>query len=161
MTDDGVQVYDLAVIRQLILAAFTAEDLRRFCRDRPALRPIVDRFGPNHGFDDMVEEVVAYNEQFGLWDLFLAEVQAYNPTQYARFEVHLKAEAGSWPSVEAGRPRRGFRIGEIQAWGCVARNVVLVVSLALVAAAALMGPFQFWPAGPRPRHWPRQSRQLR
>ena len=43
--------YNLGVIRNLLLAAFTAGDLRRFCQDLPAFCAIVDRFGPGHGFD--------------------------------------------------------------------------------------------------------------
>lgn len=45
MTDD-LQPHNLATIRSLLLAAFTAEDLRRFCQAHPSFRPIVDRFGP-------------------------------------------------------------------------------------------------------------------
>ena len=39
------QSYDTATIRQLLLAAFTSEELRRFCYDRPTFRPILSRFG--------------------------------------------------------------------------------------------------------------------
>jgi hypothetical protein len=88
--DDGG--YNVATIRQLLFAAFTAEELPRFLRDRPLFRPITYRFGPNYGFDDMVNEVIEYvSEQF-LWEELLAEVEGVSPRQYARFAAQLRAE---------------------------------------------------------------------
>ena len=57
MTDNAAS-YDVAKIRELLTKAFTPEDLRRFCEDRPVFRPIVRRFGPGQGLDDMVAEVI-------------------------------------------------------------------------------------------------------
>ena len=59
---NGAQEDNIAAIRQLLLAAFTPEELRRFCYDRPTFRPVVSRFGPGHGLDDMVDEVVEYRD---------------------------------------------------------------------------------------------------
>lgn len=81
--------YNVAAIRRLLLEAFTAQDLPRFCRDRPRLRPIVYRFGPNHGLDDMVDEVILYCGTHFMWAELLAAVQEANPDQYARFEAEL------------------------------------------------------------------------
>jgi hypothetical protein len=47
--------FSIGNIRELLLAAFTAEELERFCKDRPAFQPIVARFGPAMGLDDMVD----------------------------------------------------------------------------------------------------------
>jgi hypothetical protein len=44
---------NIAGIRQFLLAAFTPEALRRFCRDRSAFRPFVASFDPGQGLDDM------------------------------------------------------------------------------------------------------------
>jgi hypothetical protein len=35
MTGNGARKYNLDTIRQLLLAAFNPEELRRFCHDRP------------------------------------------------------------------------------------------------------------------------------
>jgi hypothetical protein len=40
---DHTSDYNLKAIRKLLLEAFTAEDLRRFCLDDPSFRPICER----------------------------------------------------------------------------------------------------------------------
>ncbi len=60
MTNDDQAAYSIAVIRNLLEAAFTPQSLRRFCQDRPAFRPLVKRFGANDGLVDMVERVITY-----------------------------------------------------------------------------------------------------
>jgi tetratricopeptide (TPR) repeat protein len=104
--NDKEQGYDLATIRKLLLAAFTAEDLRRFCQDRPLFRPIVAMFGPGHGFKDMVDRVIDYCETHLLWDEFLAAVKEENPRQYARFEAKLLV-------ATAGRPSSSTPTGQV------------------------------------------------
>lgn len=66
--------YDIAAIRQLLLAAFTPQTLRRFCQDRPIFRPIIDEFGPGHGLSDMVDRVVDYCQMHLLFDKLLIEI---------------------------------------------------------------------------------------
>jgi hypothetical protein len=87
--DKDPQSYNIAAIRELLLVAFTPAELRRFCQDRPPFRPIVYKFGPGHGLDDMVDEVMDYCRTQLLWDELLAEVKEHNPRQYARFETEL------------------------------------------------------------------------
>jgi hypothetical protein len=86
MTSNGAQEYNIAAIRQLLLNAFTPQELRRFCQDRPTFRPVVDRFGEGHGLDDMADEVIDYCETRILWAELLAAVKEENPRQYAHFE---------------------------------------------------------------------------
>jgi len=76
--------YRIAAIRTLLMAAFTDKELRRFCYDRPSFRPIVDRFGPRQGLDDMVDEAITYCEKRLLFNQLLNEVRCYNPAQYKR-----------------------------------------------------------------------------
>jgi hypothetical protein len=83
-------VYDLAVVRKLLSDAFTPEDLRRFCYDRPRFRPIVNRFGPGYSFDDMVDAVVTYCDTQFMLDELVAAVREVNPGQYARYEHALR-----------------------------------------------------------------------
>ena len=88
MTDDA-QPYDIGTMYKLLLAAFTPGEMRRFLRVRPLFRPVLDRFGPGHGLDAMVDGVIEYCETHLLWDELLAEVKEVNPRQYARFEPDL------------------------------------------------------------------------
>jgi len=94
------QSYDIATIRSLLLAAFTPEDLRRFCMDRPILCPIVDRFGPGHGLADMVDTVIDYCRTRDLWEELLAQVKEERAKVYARFAVDLhltgRTELENW-----------------------------------------------------------------
>lgn len=83
------QDYDLKAIRELLLAAFTAEEVRRFCSDRPTFRPVTKRFGPGHGLDDMVDEVMTYCDTYLFFPELLDEVKQANPRQYERFEAQI------------------------------------------------------------------------
>jgi hypothetical protein len=82
--------YDLAAIRELLLAAFTAETLHRFLYDRPPWRPVVAHFGPGQGLDSMVDEVIIYCETHLLWAELLADVERDNPRQYERFAHRMR-----------------------------------------------------------------------
>ncbi|MBN1139668.1 MAG: hypothetical protein JXM73_24055 [Anaerolineae bacterium] len=105
--DDTQVSYSLSAIRELLLAAFTPQELRRFCMYHPPFRPIVDRFGPGYGFDDMVDEVVEYCERNVLLSDLLKAIAKKNPRQYERFcQLSRPAvEEGIWPKLEyATRP---------------------------------------------------------
>ena len=80
----------IAAIRELLLIVFNPEDLRRFCQDRSIFQPLVARFGPGHGLDDMVDRVIDYCRTQLLWDELLAEVAKSSPRHYARFEPRLR-----------------------------------------------------------------------
>jgi nucleoside phosphorylase len=79
----------IATIRELLTAAFTPEDLRRFCQDRPAFRAVVASFGPGHGLDDMVDRVIEHCRTQLLWEELLTDVAQVRPRQYARLEPRL------------------------------------------------------------------------
>jgi formylglycine-generating enzyme required for sulfatase activity len=96
---NSVQEYNIAAIRQLLLAAFTAEELRRFCYDRPDFRPVVRRFGPGHGLDDMADELITYCENYLLIPELLAALKQHNPRQYARFIEPQPAKDRPAPSA--------------------------------------------------------------
>lgn len=84
--------YNIAKVRELLLSAFTAEELRRFCMDSPTFRPIVYRFGTGHGLIDMVDEVVDYCDKRVLLAELLEKVREVNRSQFARFEPLLKVQ---------------------------------------------------------------------
>lgn len=81
--------YNIAFIRKMLLSAFTPQSLRRFCLDHHLLRPVVERFGADHGLDDMVDEVIDYCRTQDLWRTLLASVRVENQRVYARFESTL------------------------------------------------------------------------
>ena len=85
----GASILHIATVRKLLLAAFTPEDLRRFCQDRPLFCPIVDEFGPGHGLSGMVDRVIDYREMDILFEEILAAVKEGKPRQYERFEADL------------------------------------------------------------------------
>jgi ABC-type multidrug transport system fused ATPase/permease subunit len=106
------QDHNSASVRELLLASFTPEELRRFCQDRPAFRSTVNRFGPGHGLDDMVDEVIAYCEARALFDELLVEVKEANPRQYARFEPLLRISTEALAAIPC--PYRGLEPFEAQ-----------------------------------------------
>ncbi|HSR35515.1 MAG TPA: hypothetical protein VLY63_33515, partial [Anaerolineae bacterium] len=81
--------YNLATIRDLLLAAFTADELRQFCYYRKKFRPVVDRFGPKQGFDDMVHELITYCDRKLLFPELLAEIEKTSPAQYSEYKERL------------------------------------------------------------------------
>ena len=87
--NDRTQNYNTAAIRQLLLAAFTPEELRRFCYDRPTFRPVVSSFGPGQGLDDMVDELITYCDTRLLLGELLRQVRQVNPGQHARFGPYI------------------------------------------------------------------------
>ena len=92
-------VYNLAVIRDLLLAAFTAEELRWliFYTSRPALKPLVQRFGPNDGLLAMVETTTSFCRRQDCFPDLLAEVKEANRRQYARFKDQLISDEEAAP----------------------------------------------------------------
>jgi tetratricopeptide (TPR) repeat protein len=95
---DETTAYRVDKIRVLLENAFTAEDLQRFCQDRPPLAPIVTRFGPGHGLDDMAAEAIDYCTTHELLGTLLAEVKQENPRQYKRYQPYV-AEPGQFAGI--------------------------------------------------------------
>ena len=81
----------MGVIRELLLAAFTVEELGglfSFAINRE-LRPVVDQFSPEDDKPAMVRKAVAFCRYRFLLDELLAEVKEANPGAYAHFEDRL------------------------------------------------------------------------
>lgn len=98
------QSYNIAVIRRLLLAAFSPEDLRRFCQDRPTFRPIVNDFSRSHGLNEMIDRVIDYCETRALFDQLLAEIAQVNERQYARFRSELIIAPSAQPYFSKPHP---------------------------------------------------------
>jgi hypothetical protein len=86
--------YDVGAIRRLLLAAFTPQDLARFCQDEAPFRPVMAYFGPGQGLIDMVDRLVEYCGTHALWDELLAAIRRANPAQYERFAGQIGGAAG-------------------------------------------------------------------
>lgn len=81
--------YNIATVRNLLRAAFTPQDLYRFCYDEPDFRPVIDEFGLGLSFNDMVDQVVVYCDKRNLLGILLERIQVQNPGQYDRFALGL------------------------------------------------------------------------
>jgi hypothetical protein len=83
-TMPSTEHHDPALIRSLLIGAFTDKELRRFCQDRFDFRPILDRCGPGTSLEDMIDALVEYCEKRDLFTELLQEAKEFNPTQYRR-----------------------------------------------------------------------------
>jgi hypothetical protein len=81
-----------AALRDLMQAAFTAEDLRRFCQERKVFRPLLAQFGPGQGLGGMVDRVIDFCGARLLWAELLTGIAEENPRQFARFERELRGD---------------------------------------------------------------------
>jgi hypothetical protein len=79
-----------AAVHKLLTEAFSLEDLRRFCLERRAFRPVVARFGPGQGLDSMVDEVLDHCRTHLLWNELVEEVAEVRPAQVRRFAAELQ-----------------------------------------------------------------------
>jgi len=86
--------YNTAVVRNLIRDAFTADDLRRFCEDRPTFRFIVPHFGSRFSHEDMIETVIEQCQTQALLPDLLTAIREYNPRQYHRYSGQLGLVGG-------------------------------------------------------------------
>jgi hypothetical protein len=86
--------YDLAVVRDLLLAAFTASGFRRLFlyTANPDLRSLSQKFGDSDGLTVMVDKTLRFCLVGGLLPDLLTEVERANARQYARYADRLRTE---------------------------------------------------------------------
>jgi hypothetical protein len=94
--------YDVGAIRRLLLAAFTPQDLVRFCQDEAVFRPVGAYFGPGQGLIDMVDKLLDYCRTQALWEELLAAVRQARPRQYERFAAEIGGAGGNRASERVG-----------------------------------------------------------
>lgn len=70
--------YDIAAIRSLLRDTFTADDLWRFCHERPVFKPIHGHFERNPSLEVMIDVLIEYCEKRRLLDELISEVQKYS-----------------------------------------------------------------------------------
>jgi len=88
-TDSNSGDYNLPQIGDLLRAAFTPPDLRRFCRNNRDFRFLAERFGPSANLEDMIDVIIEQCSARVLFPEFLEAVRLDNPKQYARFVDRL------------------------------------------------------------------------
>ena len=81
--------YDLAIIRELLEAAFGDEELSNFCFDN--LPEVYEQFTGGQFKSARVRLIIIYAEKNSLLDKLLAGIKQKNPHKYAEFESRLKA----------------------------------------------------------------------
>ena len=81
--------YNRAVIRRLLLDAFTPDDLVRFCQDRDKFRHFTEYMPTPLSLVSAVDVLIERCEKELLILELLREVQEYNPAQYEKFEHKL------------------------------------------------------------------------
>jgi TIR domain len=100
--------YNLAVIRDLLIEAFDADDFRQifYFSDNPKLKPVYKLLGPNDNLPNMAMQAITYCERHrGLPDL-LDEVKRANPYQYDLFQDRLRHTTQPAPAEPADEARQ-------------------------------------------------------
>lgn len=110
----SVDQYNIAAIRSLLKNAFTAQDLWRFCQERPDFQPVLVHFPYNATLAQMTDALIQYCQTQLLFDELLLEVQKANPRQYERYQAQLYSNgAMSLPTSQVlnNLPRRSEFVG--------------------------------------------------
>jgi hypothetical protein len=84
--------YNMARVRDLLLAAFSMEEFERLFRyaSHPELTPILNAFSRRDGLSDAVDKAIDYCQRRDLLRVLLEEVEQQNPRMYARFASDLR-----------------------------------------------------------------------
>ena len=82
--------YNIPAVHELLTSAFTHQDLLRFCREHPFLRPVLKDFGADPSLNEMADELIRYCDKNSLWNELLSAVQEANPRQYDNFKSALR-----------------------------------------------------------------------
>ena len=90
MTGDDRFDYNLRAIRELILAAFSAEELPALVAYDDELGPLRHEFSPSDAIIDVADKTIDYCLRFLLMEHFLGLVGEERSRQYARSEGRLR-----------------------------------------------------------------------
>jgi hypothetical protein len=81
--------YNFRAIRNLLIAAFSDQELRQLCYDIQEFRDVLKEFSENMGRQKMAQLLVEYCERQVLLPLLLEVVKEEAPAQYAQFADSL------------------------------------------------------------------------
>ncbi|HLB72294.1 MAG TPA: hypothetical protein VJJ51_14720 [Candidatus Methanoperedens sp.] len=141
--------YDIAIIRELLEAAFSEEDLSNFCFDH--YKPVYEQFTTGQTKSTRVRLLITYAEKNNLIDDLLDKVKKKNPHKYGEFEPGLKASpvgkgeikfAVSLGKLPSTNPELFGREKELkildEAWADPKTNIVSLVAWGGVGKTALV-----------------------
>jgi len=139
---DYVDQYNIAEIRNLLEKAFTADELKEFCHDRPAFRPVLKRVSPDPSSAKLAQALIEHCETRLLFDKLLADIRKVNPTQYEERRHKLYPEGAvplSWRHIPtlSRLPRYGVMGigGTLAAIGLV---WIMITSVSFAPSATLL-----------------------
>ncbi|NIV37309.1 MAG: hypothetical protein GWN58_50180 [Anaerolineae bacterium] len=94
MTGDDRFEYNLRAIREMILAGFSAGELRALVAYDQELAPLRHEFSPNEAIIDMADKTINYCLRRLVMEHLLSLVKEERPAQYERFEGSLRGSVG-------------------------------------------------------------------
>lgn len=103
--------YDLAAVRELLAAAFSASEIATLAFD--LFQPIYQEFTSGMIASDKIKMIVAYADKQGEIPRLLAYVQKENPYRYQQFAERLRP-TNPKPMSDSTQPRRQILEGHIQ-----------------------------------------------
>jgi hypothetical protein len=87
--------FNIATIRNLLKDAFTAQDLWRFCQERPDFQPVLVHFPYNATQAQMIDALTEYCRTHVLFEQLLVGIRLSNPRQYKRYQAQLHGGTGA------------------------------------------------------------------
>jgi len=110
MTGDDQFEYDFRAIRELLLAAYSADELRALIAYDEELSPLRYEFAPNDSIIAMADKTIGYCMRRLLMEHFLSLVEKDRPLPYARFEDKLRRRPDQEIPQGSSRPL-GYSVG--------------------------------------------------
>jgi hypothetical protein len=144
--------YDLGVIHDLLTAAFTPPELRRFCNERSTFRPVVSQFPADASLNDMADTLIGYCERMVLLDELLDQVRQFNPRQYDRFKDHKE------PGHRSPRGRLPGWLKSPVFWEAL--GAIVGILALLIATVDLLWLHVVFPGEPRIIHGPTAAKNI-
>lgn len=92
--------YNLVAIRDLLMEAFSAEDLRRLVFEQPEFRSLYESSSSKMSKSEMIYRLIEYSERRLLMNELLRVIRDYNPRQYRRYENQLLLDEPSKQNVD-------------------------------------------------------------
>lgn len=118
--------YSIKNIRALLIEGFSEADLRRFCFDESAFRPVYNELAGAAGKAGIVDKLLEYAEQRDLLDSLLNWAKAENPSRYAKhqpYQATVSASPKAAPTSNQAVPA-GREIFVSYAWGGESEQIV-------------------------------------
>jgi hypothetical protein len=84
-------------IRVLLTKGFSEEELRRFCFDEPAFRPVLSQLPRNSSKSDIIDRLLEFAELKGQIPTLLTWAMEENPTRYREHEPYYNVHSPSIP----------------------------------------------------------------